>query len=169
MARASDLVPGLVRRAAAGAVLAIACAGCATSSAPGPVSEKPVRAKGERLRGPDAGAESVDATTAGAPRGADRLDWNGDRHVDREEFRNFFARAFHTLDANDDRVLAGEELAKLPAESARTADANRDGALDVEEYVDLALVWFEHCDRNADDVLGPDEEAGCEATAAPKR
>jgi hypothetical protein len=139
-------------------------AGCASRTAPGPVSEAPIRADGERLRGPDADAESIDATPETAPRGADRLDWNGDRHVDREEFRNFFARAFHTLDADDDRLVRGEEAAKLPPESVRSADRNGDGALDVDEYVGLTLVWFVGCDRNADDVLGPDEVQACEAT-----
>jgi len=139
--------------------LAVACA--SGSTAPGPVSEAPKKMAGERLRGPDAGADVVEAESAPPPRGADRLDWNGDHHVDLEEFRNYFTRVFHKTDANDDRLLTGDELATLPPDAVKQADRNGDGALDVEEYVDLTLLWFARCDRNQDDVLGPDEEQAC--------
>lgn len=120
----------------------------------------------ETLRGPDADAEIVEAVVLPVPESDDRLDWNGDRHVDREEFRNFFARAFHFVDTDDDRLIRGDEAANLPAEAVRQADLDGDGALDVDEYVALVLVLFERCDRNADDVLGEDEERACRAETA---
>lgn len=144
-------------------------AGCASDTAPGPVSEPPIKRAGERLRGPTADAESVEAMVEPIPDAEGRLDFNGDRHIDREEFRNYFAREFHMIDANDDRLVRGDELAELPAASVKQADRDADGALDVDEFVGLTLVWFVGCDRNGDDVLGPDEGRACAATAGASR
>ena len=150
------------------ALLATALAlACATGGGdPGPVAAQPRAAEGEALRGTSAGSDASAALETGDPSGAERLDWNGDHHVDREEFRNHFARVFHALDADDDRLLRGDELATISSESVQHADRDADGALDAHEYVSLALVWFVACDRNADDVLGPDENAACAQTPA---
>ena len=121
------------------------------------------------LRGPAAGAEVVEVEPAPAPAGRQKLDFNDDGHIDREEFRNFFARAFHSIDGDDDRVLRGAELAQLPPDVAPRADRDGSGSLDVDEYVGLALGWFTRCDANHDDVLGPDEEQACSEVSAPKR
>ena len=153
MIRASGLVLALS--------FSVACA--SGGSAPGPVSEAPRDFEGEALRGPAAATVATSAVEAPDPTGVARIDWNGDHHVDREEFRNHFARSFHALDADDDRLARGDELEGLPSESVAQADRNGDGALDVDEYVDLTLVWFAACDRNADDVLGPDETRACSA------
>jgi hypothetical protein len=143
--------------------------GCASGNAPQAVSASPTKADGEALRGPAAGAEVVEVQTAPAPAGRQKLDFNDDGHIDREEFRNFFARAFHSIDGDDDRVLRGAELAQLPPEVAPRADRDGSGSLDVDEYVGLALGWFTRCDANHDDVLGPDEEKACSEASAPKR
>ena len=153
--------------------LASACVaallGCATGNVPQPVSAAPKRSDGEALRGPLAGAEVVEAQPEPLPTGRAKLDFNDDGHIDREEFRNFFARAFHSVDGDDDRVLRGAELAQLPPDVVPRADRDRSGSLDVDEYVGLALAWFTRCDANHDDVLGPDEEKACSQAAAPKR
>jgi len=153
--------------------LASACVaaalGCASDDTLQPVSAPPKRVDGEALRGPVAGAEVVAAQPAPAPTGRQKLDFNDDGHIDREEFRNFFARAFHSIDGDDDRVLRGAELAQLPPDVAPRADRDGSGSLDVDEYVGLALAWFERCDANHDEVLGRDEEKACSHAAAPKR
>lgn len=151
--------PGLVLVALS---VLVACAG--GGAAPGPVTESPHDVDGEALRGPDAAAVATPAVEESDPSGVARLDWNGDQHVDREEFRNHFARSFHSLDADDDRLVRGDELGELPKAAVTQADRSGDGALDVDEYVSLTLVWFVACDRNADDVLGPDETRACSAT-----
>jgi hypothetical protein len=159
-------------RSRARACLASACVaallGCATGEAPQPVSAAPKRSDGEALRGPLAGAEVVEAQPEPLPTGREKLDFNDDGHIDREEFRNFFARAFHSVDGDDDRVLRGAELAQLPPDVVPRADRDGSGSLDVDEYVGLALAWFTRCDANHDDVLGPDEEQACSQAAAPK-
>ena len=134
--------------------------GCANGGAPRPVSAPPSRVKGEAVRGPLPDAQVVEAQPEPTPEGRQRLDFNDDGAVDREEFRNFFARAFHQVDADDDRVLRGDELAQLPPEVPPSADRDGNG-IDVDEYVGLALEWFTRCDANADDVLSPDEERAC--------
>ena len=160
-------------RSRARAWLAIGCVaalfGCATGNAQQPVSAAPKRSDGEALRGPLSGTEVVEAEPEPIPRGREKLDFNDDGHIDREEFRNFFARAFHSVDGDDDRVLRGAELAQLPPEVVPRADRDGSGSLDVDEYVGLALAWFTRCDANHDDVLGPDEEQACSKAAAPKR
>jgi hypothetical protein len=159
-------------RSRARACLASACVaallGCATGDARQPVSAAPKRSDGEALRGPLAGAEVVEAQPEPVPTGREKLDFNDDGHIDREEFRNFFARAFHSVDGDDDRVLRGAELARLPPDVVPRADRDGSGSLDVDEYVGLALAWFTRCDANHDDVLGPDEEQACSQAAAPK-
>jgi hypothetical protein len=139
-----------------------ALVGCASSSATRSVSAPPSATRGESLRGPVPGAQVVDAQPEPTPTGRQRLDFNDDGAVDREEFRNFFARAFHQIDADDDRVLRGDELAQLPPAVPPTADRDANASLDVDEYVGLALEWFTACDADADDVLSPAEELACQ-------
>jgi hypothetical protein len=134
---------------------------CASGGEPGLPQASPRDVEGEVVTGPAPDAEVVDATPAPPPTGKQRHDFDGDGTVDREEFRNFFARVFHATDADDDRLLTNSELAALPADSVKHADANGDGALDVAEYVGFAFVWFDRCDANADGALGPDEESSC--------
>jgi hypothetical protein len=142
--------------------LAASLVACATASDPGPPSQPPRAVEGERLTIPAGDAEQVEAVAAPAPSGRNRLDFDGDGRVDREEFRNFFARAFHAHDGDDDRVLRGPELASLPPDSAAAADANEDDEVDVAEYVAVALVWFERCDANRDDALDASEQDACD-------
>jgi hypothetical protein len=136
---------------------------CASGGDPGPPYASPRDVEGEVVTGPSPEAEIVDATPAPTPTGRQRHDFDGNGYVDHEEFRNFFARVFHAIDADDDRLLRSSELATLPPDSVKLADTNADGALDVAEYVGFAFVWFDGCDANDDDVLGPDEEARCDA------
>jgi len=140
---------------------AAALLGCANEGAPRPVSAPPSHVKGEAVRGPLPDAEVVEAQPEPTPEGRQRLDFDDDGQVDREEFRNYFARAFHAADGDDDRLLRGDELAQLPPPVAPRADRNGDGAIDVDEYVGLALEWFTRCDTDADDVLTPAEEQRC--------
>ena len=148
---------------------AIVLLGCASDHAPGAASADPKHVAGEPLRGPELGARVALAQPEPDPVGRQRLDFDGDGHIDREEFRNFFARVFHSVDGDDDRVLRGAELAALPPQVVPSADRDGSGTLDVDEYVGLALAWFVRCDANADDVLGPDEEQACSQAVAPKR
>jgi len=150
-------------------VCAAVLLGCASDHAPGAVAADPKHVAGEPLRGPEPDARAALAQPEPDPVGRQRLDFDGDGHIDREEFRNFFARVFHSVDGDDDRVLRGAELAELPPEVVPRADRDGSGTLDVDEYVGLALAWFVRCDANADDVLGPDEEQACSQAAAPKR
>lgn len=155
-----------LRAAGLAAIFSALLFGCASDRAPGAVSADPTRVPGEPVRGPEPGARVVDAQPAPDPEGRQRLDFDGDGHIDREEFRNFFARVFHSVDGDDDRVLRGAELAQLPPEIVPRADLDGSGTLDVDEYVGLALTWFVRCDANADDVLGPDEEQLCSSAEA---
>lgn len=169
----SNVVSRVVSSRAAWAFV-VACVaaigiGCASDRAPGPAYQDPSGADGEVVRGPAPAAEVIEASPADAPTGVAKLDWNADGHVDREEFRNYFARVFHAADADDDRVLRGPELAAVPPESVASADHDGNGGLDVAEYVDLALVWFVRCDANGDDVLGPDEDTACAAAASAQK
>ena len=148
---------------------AIVLLGCASDHAPGAASADPKHVAGEPLRRPELGARVALAQPEPDPVGRQRLDFDGDGHIDREEFRNFFARVFHSVDGDDDRVLRGAELTALPPQVVPSADRDGSGTLDVDEYVGLALAWFVRCDANADDVLGPDEEQACSQAAAPKR
>jgi hypothetical protein len=157
------------RTALLAAVCAALLSGCASDRAPRAASEDPTRAVGEPVRGPEPGARVVDAQSVPDPEGRQRLDFDGDGHIDREEFRNFFARVFHSIDGDDDRVLRGAELAELRPDVVLRADRDGSGTLDAGEYVGLALAWFVECDANADDVLGPDEEQACSQVTAPKR
>jgi hypothetical protein len=136
---------------------------CASGDAPGPPEASPRRVEGEVVPGPAADAEVVEAVPVPAPTGKQRHDFDGNGYVDREEFRNFFARVFHSMDADDDRLLRSSELAALPPDAVKQADADADGALDVAEYVGFAFVWFDACDANRDGVLGADEEERCAA------
>ena len=165
--------PGRRRRSLRAVGLAAVCAaalsGCASDRAPGAVSADPARIEVEPVRGPEPGARVLDAQAVPDPEGRQRLDFDGDGHIDREEFRNFFARVFHSIDGDDDRVLRGAELAELRPDVVLRSDRDGSGTLDVDEYVGLALAWFVQCDANADDVLGPDEEQACSQVTAPKR
>jgi hypothetical protein len=145
----------------AGACVA-ALVGCANDGATRSVSAPPSDARGEVVRGPEPDAQVVEARPEPTPTGRQRLDFNDDGAVDREEFRNFFARAFHQVDADDDRVLRGDELAQLPPAVAPRADRDASAGIDVDEYVGLALEWFATCDTDADDVLSPAEEKACQ-------
>ncbi len=135
--------------------------GCANGDASRPASARPSHVEGEAVRGPASNAQVVEAQPEPTPEGRQRLDFNDDGEVDREEFRNYFARAFHQIDADDDRVLRGDELAQLPAQVAPLADRDGNASVDVDEYVGLALEWFTSCDTNSDDVLTPAEEQAC--------
>lgn len=145
----------------AGACVA-ALVGCASDGATRSVAAPPSDVEGEALRGPEPDAQVVDAQQTPAPTGRQRLDFDDDGAVDREEFRNFFARAFHHVDADDDRVLRGDELAQLPPSVPPRADRDASASVDVDEYVGLALEWFTACDTDADDVLTPAEEQSCQ-------
>lgn len=139
-----------------------ALVGCASGDATRRVSAPPSKVDGEALRGPEPGAQVGEAQPEPTPTGRERLDFNDDGAVDREEFRNFFARAFHQVDVDDDRVLRGDELAQLPPTVPASADRDADASVDVDEYVGLALEWFTLCDTDGDDVLSPAEEQACQ-------
>ena len=149
------------RRVWLASVCAASVLGCASDGASHAVSARPSHREGETVRGPAPGARTVEAAPEPTPTGRQRLDFDDDGQVDREEFRNYFARAFHAADGDDDRLLRGDELAQLPPPVAPRADRNGDGAIDVDEYVGLALEWFTRCDTDADDVLTPAEEQRC--------
>ena len=80
----------------------------------------------------------------------DQFDENGDKRVDRTEFRVWIVGAYDTLDANRDNTLSRAELPSIMSSEFDKADSNNDGRLSAFEFIDSDFMKFERFDLNND-------------------
>ena len=83
----------------------------------------------------------------------DQFDENGDKRVDRIEFRVWIVAAFEKLDTNGTNVLDPEELPTVSSFDFEQADNNGDGKLSAFEFTDSAFMKFDRFDLNKDGYI----------------
>ena len=87
----------------------------------------------------------------------DQFDENGDKRVDRTEFRVWIVDAYDKLDANKDNTLSRAELPSIMSSEFDKADHNNDGRLSAFEFVDSDFMKFARFDLNKDGFVTYEE------------
>ncbi len=96
----------------------------------------------------------------------DHFDENGDKRVDRTEFRVWIVGAYEMLDANKDNALSRAELPSITSSEFDKADHNNDSRLSAFEFTDSEFMKFARFDLNKDgfityeEVIASRREAG---------
>ena len=85
------------------------------------------------------------------------FDENGDKKVDRMEWRLKSIRVFYKLDKNKDGFLRKEDLPSITAEEFAAADKDKDGKLSTFEYSQADFLQFKNLDANKDGYITADE------------
>ena len=115
-----------------------------------------------------AGVAAADRASAGDIIGADatlrnikpifdQFDENGDKRIDRTEFRVWIVVAFDKLDVNKDNALSPAELPSVTSFEFVKADHNNDGRLSAFEFVDSDFMKFDRFDLNKDGFITYEE------------
>ncbi len=87
----------------------------------------------------------------------DQFDENGDKRVDRTEFRVWIVAAFELLDANKDNMLSRAELPSITSSEFDKADHDNDGRLSAFEFIDSDFMKFAKFDLNNDGYITYEE------------